>query len=138
MSITVIISTQVSDFDQWKSKFDNLEEQRLAAGMLEEFEIEAIFNGLMRAGKPLYKEHCAGCHGDGAEGVGNAPSLDGSRVVRFQSPVGEILRGHRDARVPAYADILTDEEIAVISMFVEISWTNEIGMVMKERVAGER
>ena len=43
--------------------------QRLAAGMLEEFEIEAIFNGLMRAGKPLYKEHCAGCHGDGAEGV---------------------------------------------------------------------
>ena len=33
MSITVIISAQVSDFDQWKSKFDNLEEQRLAAGI---------------------------------------------------------------------------------------------------------
>ena len=33
MSITVIISTQVSDFDQWKSKFDNLEELRLAAGI---------------------------------------------------------------------------------------------------------
>ena len=33
MSITLIISAQVSDFDQWKSKFDNLEEQRLAAGI---------------------------------------------------------------------------------------------------------
>ena len=33
MSITVIISTQVSDFYQWKTKFDNLEEQRLAAGI---------------------------------------------------------------------------------------------------------
>ena len=33
MSITVIISAQVSDFDQWKSKFDNLEEKRLAAGI---------------------------------------------------------------------------------------------------------
>jgi hypothetical protein len=33
MSITVIISAQVSDFDQWKSKFDYLEEQRLAAGI---------------------------------------------------------------------------------------------------------
>ena len=33
MSITVIISAQVSDFDQWKSKFDKLEEQRLEAGI---------------------------------------------------------------------------------------------------------
>ena len=33
MAITVIISVQVSDFDQWKSKFDSLEEQRLAAGI---------------------------------------------------------------------------------------------------------
>ena len=33
MSITVIISTQVSDFDQWESKFDNLEEKRLAGGI---------------------------------------------------------------------------------------------------------
>ena len=33
MTITVIISVQVSDFDQWKSKFANLEEQRLEAGI---------------------------------------------------------------------------------------------------------
>ena len=33
MCITVIISAQVSDFDQWKSKFDKLEEQRLEAGI---------------------------------------------------------------------------------------------------------
>ena len=33
MSITVIISAQVSDFEQWKSKFDNLEEKRLVAGI---------------------------------------------------------------------------------------------------------
>ena len=33
MSITVIILAQVSDFEQWKSKFDNLEEKRLAAGI---------------------------------------------------------------------------------------------------------
>ena len=33
MMITVIVSFQVSDFDQWKSKFDSLEEQRLAAGI---------------------------------------------------------------------------------------------------------
>ncbi len=33
MRITVIISAQVSDFDQWKSKFDKLEEQRLEAGI---------------------------------------------------------------------------------------------------------
>ena len=33
MSITVVISAQVSDFDQWKSKFDGLEDQRVAAGI---------------------------------------------------------------------------------------------------------
>ena len=31
MSITVVISTQVSDFDLWRSKFDGLEDQRIAA-----------------------------------------------------------------------------------------------------------
>ena len=31
MSITTIISAQVSNLDQWKSKFDNFEEQRLIA-----------------------------------------------------------------------------------------------------------
>jgi len=33
MSITVVISAQVSDFDLWKSKFDGLEDQRIAAGI---------------------------------------------------------------------------------------------------------
>ena len=33
MSITVVISAQVSDFDQWKSKFDGLGDQRVAAGI---------------------------------------------------------------------------------------------------------
>ena len=33
MSITVVISAQVSDFDFWRSKFDGLEDQRIAAGI---------------------------------------------------------------------------------------------------------
>ncbi len=33
MRITVVISAQVSDFDQWKSKFDGLEDQRVAVGI---------------------------------------------------------------------------------------------------------
>ena len=33
MSITVVISAQVSDFDLWKSKFDGLEDQRIATGI---------------------------------------------------------------------------------------------------------
>ena len=33
MSITVVISAQVSDFDLWRSKFDGLENQRIEAGI---------------------------------------------------------------------------------------------------------
>ena len=33
MSITVVISAKVSDFDLWRSKFDGLENQRIAAGI---------------------------------------------------------------------------------------------------------
>ena len=33
MSITVVISAQVSDFDLWKSKFDELEDQRIVTGI---------------------------------------------------------------------------------------------------------
>ena len=33
MSITVVISAQVSDFDLWKCKFGELEDQRIATGI---------------------------------------------------------------------------------------------------------
>ena len=33
MNITVVISAQVSDFGLWRSKFDGLEDQRIAAGI---------------------------------------------------------------------------------------------------------
>ena len=33
MSITVVISAKVSDFDLWRCKFDGLEDQRIAAGI---------------------------------------------------------------------------------------------------------
>jgi len=33
MGITVIISVQVTDFDDWKSKFDGIEASRIEAGI---------------------------------------------------------------------------------------------------------
>ena len=33
MSVTVIISVYVIDFDEWKTKFDTIEMQRVAAGI---------------------------------------------------------------------------------------------------------
>ncbi|MEC9328256.1 MAG: hypothetical protein VYD25_01415 [Pseudomonadota bacterium] len=33
MTVTVIISVEVSDFDEWKTMFNEIEQQRVAAGI---------------------------------------------------------------------------------------------------------
>lgn len=51
------------------------------------------------AGKKLFRQHCAQCHGDDAHGIGRAPSLH-SPEVRQAIP-GELEWFLRNGRLPA-------------------------------------
>ena len=60
----------------------------------------------------LYAEHCAGCHGDGRLG-GTGPALIPELLGRMRGPdlTQVIARGRAATQMPAFDDVLTEEEI---------------------------
>ncbi|EEF24631.1 Alcohol dehydrogenase, putative [Ricinus communis] len=109
----------------------------------------ALRNG--DAGKPgamLYLDNCAACHrpdGKGYEGV--FPALAGNPVVNAapaDSVIRIVLEGMRTARtdstpaqftMPAFAQRLSDEDVAEIATFVRSSWGNKAPAVDAATVA---
>ena len=97
-------------------------------------------------GERVYREHCAACHGAGLEGQPDwqsrrpdgrlpAPPHDESghtwhhadevlfRITR--DGVSAIVPGY-DSDMPAYADVLKDEEIWAVLAFIKSQWPSAI------------
>lgn len=93
-------------------------------------------------GAKLYKQVCAVCHQDNGKGVAGAfPPLAGSPIVNNEDPemmIKIILQGY-DARseyavMQAFADQLSDAEIAAIANHERTSWGNSAPEVKEEDV----
>ena len=89
------------------------------------------------AGKRIYKDRCASCHGD--EGKGKSedfPALARNRTVTMANPtnlISLILKGGfapattgnpRPHGMPPFYHLLTDADIANVASFVRSSWGN--------------
>ena len=94
-------------------------------------------------GLQLYSETCSACHQPSGEGITGAfPALAASEIVNDPDPnilIQIILSGY-DARaefgvMPAFGDILSDEEIAAIATHERSSWGNNASKVTPEQVA---
>ncbi|HET8735061.1 MAG TPA: cbb3-type cytochrome c oxidase subunit II [Pricia sp.] len=93
-------------------------------------------------GENLYKQTCAVCHQDNGKGVTGAfPPLAGSPIVNNDDPgmmIKIILQGY-DARseyasMQAFANQLSDAEIAAIANHERTSWGNNAPTVTEEEV----
>ncbi len=93
-------------------------------------------------GENLYLQTCAVCHQDNGKGVAGAfPPLAGSEIVNDKDPelmIRIILQGY-DARsefatMQAFADQLSDAEIAAIATHERTSWGNTGSKVTEEEV----
>jgi mono/diheme cytochrome c family protein len=102
-------------------------------------------------GSALYKDHCAGCHGERGEGVADAyPALAGSRAVTMRSPanlVHIVLEGgyppstHGNPRpfgMPPFATVLQDADVAEVLNHLRASWGNQGAPVSTLDVARAR
>ena len=102
-------------------------------------------------GQVLYNANCATCHqGDGVGLVAHFPPLKGDDVVNAPDPstlVRAILYGasgmeikgvQYDARMPGFARVLSDEEVAAIATFVRGHWGNAGSKVNPAVVTQER
>jgi len=100
----------------------------------------------LAAGEAIYKQHCAQCHGARLEGQPNwrqrlpsgrlpAPPHDASghtwhhseeqlfQIVK-EGPAGIVPNYESD--MPAYKDVLTDEQIREVLRYIESRWPEEI------------
>lgn len=93
-------------------------------------------------GAALYTNTCASCHQANGQGLKGAfPPLAGSNIVNDEDPellIQIMLMGY-DARpeyavMPAFADQLSDEEIAAIANHERSSWGNKASEITAEQV----
>ena len=93
-------------------------------------------------GEALYRDHCAGCHGEQGQGVPGAYlPLAGNPAVLRSTPanlVQVVLGGAfaasttanpRPFGMPPFATALSDEEIAAVLSHVRSAWGNQAGAV---------
>lgn len=102
-------------------------------------------------GKTIYGDRCEKCHGaSGRGGMFSGPPLAGSAVAQSTDPdslINAILYGATPPvgmtlgaweTMKAYADILSDTEIANVANYVRGSWGNSAPPVDAARVAKQR
>lgn len=88
---------------------------------------------LVAAGEPLYLVNCRQCHG--TKGTAGVP-LAGNEKVYPEWTASVILTG--PGYMPAFDEVLSDEQIAAIATYVASSWGNDFGMVTPEDVGSLR
>jgi mono/diheme cytochrome c family protein len=92
---------------------------------------------MMAAGRKVYEQHCAACHGDRGQGVSEMhPALAGNRAVTLASH-NNLVQGIRQGGfmpttagnrqpfgMPPYGQMLNNDEIAAVATFIRQSWGN--------------
>lgn len=93
---------------------------------------------LMEAGQEVYEDNCQGCHGDEGQG-GAGPVLAANEVLSSGRAIAaQVLNGNEEHGMPAFMDILDDEEIAAVGTYIRNSWGNAYGVMTAETVAAQR
>lgn len=106
---------------------------------------------LARQGEPIYRQHCADCHGADGRGVpGVYPPLDGNASVTEPSGINAIrvllLGGFAPATaadprpysMPPYAQQLDDLQVAQVASYIRHAWGNRAGAVSPQDVSRYR
>ncbi len=93
-------------------------------------------NAFMEMGAEVYQNECATCHGEQGQG-GLGPAQAGNTSLQnVQHVLAQILYG--EGEMPAFADELSDEQIAAVSTYIRNAWGNDFGAVEVAAVAQER
>lgn len=103
---------------------------------------EPARSALLTRGETIYREHCAGCHGDQGEGRPYVyPALAGNRVVNAPSAsnaIRTVLHGGfgpstaanpQPYGMPPYEQRLSSAEIAAVLSYIRAAWGNDAAAV---------
>lgn len=97
------------------------------------------------AGRRVYQENCARCHGPDGQGIpGVYPALAGDPFVTAaeELAIQVVLAGRAPApdvpQMPSYRRLLSDREVAAVVSYIRSAWSNDAGPVDAARVASVR
>jgi len=84
---------------------------------------------LLESGEALYRSNCSVCHASDGKGdmqLGGT-ALDGSPFAYGQKSqlILRILQGKKGSAMPAFADALSDKQIAAIASYLRNAWKNQ-------------
>ena len=122
MPIVVIVKTE-EDYKQWLAEQKGVKEAAQAdAGK------PLTQDELLAKGKDVYASNCAACHMAGGEGMpGTFPAIKGSKVAQgsLADHVKLVLKGK--GAMPAFADQLSDAELAAVVTYQRNGFGNDKG-----------
>jgi mono/diheme cytochrome c family protein len=112
---------------------------------------EAIAPHKIKAGEAAYKDRCEKCHGkSGRGGMFSGPPLAGSAVTQSSDPASLInlifygpdfpssMSSGNWETMPAYGDVLNDDQIAAICNYIRGAWGNRADAITTADVTSQR
>ncbi|CAE6956831.1 Subunits I and II form the functional core of the enzyme complex. Electrons originating in cytochrome c are transferred via heme a and Cu(A) to the binuclear center formed by heme a3 and Cu(B) [Vibrio sp. B1FIG11] len=125
----VVHAMAEDDFDQWMSdKKQELALQKAAAQ--EALTLDLSMEDLMGQGESIYTARCAVCHQANGEGIPGAfPAIKGSKIAKgpVVAHIDVLVNGRAGTAMQAFANQLSDQEIAAVITYQRNAWGNDTG-----------
>ncbi|WP_436317844.1 cytochrome c oxidase subunit II [Vibrio agarivorans] len=125
----VVHAMEQDDYDAWLAtkKVEIAQAQEEAAAALTS---ELGMDELMAQGESVYAARCAVCHQANGEGVTGAfPAIKGSAIATgdLDAHIDIIVNGRAGTAMQAFANQLTEQEIAAVITYQRNAWGNDTG-----------
>lgn len=129
----VVHAMEEEEYDQWlaNKKLEIAEEKKAAQLALES---SMTMDDLMPMGEKIYVERCAVCHQANGEGLAGAfPAIKGSAIALgpLDDHLDIIVNGRSGTAMQAFANQLSDKEIAAVVTYQRNAWGNDTGDVVQ-------
>ncbi|MGR5238361.1 cytochrome c oxidase subunit II [Vibrio alfacsensis] len=125
----VVHAMAEEEFDQWLSgKKEEIALQKAAAQ--EALTQDLSMGDLMAQGESIYTARCAVCHQANGEGIPGAfPAIKGSAIAKGEvdTHIDVIVNGRAGTAMQAFANQLSDQEIAAVITYQRNAWGNDTG-----------
>ncbi|MGR5130933.1 cytochrome c oxidase subunit II [Vibrio alfacsensis] len=125
----VVHAMAEDDFDQWMAdKKQEIALQKAAAQ--EALTQDLSMEDLMGQGEFIYTARCAVCHQANGEGIPGAfPAIKGSAIAKgpIVAHIDVLVNGRAGTAMQAFANQLSDKEIAAVITYQRNAWGNDTG-----------
>ncbi len=125
----VVQALPADEFDSWLDEQQQIAEQKRQAEQQALVQTRSL-DELMQLGEQIYNSRCSVCHQVNGLGVANVfPRLKGSAIAT--GPIAEhidiVLHGKNGTAMQAFAQQLSQEELAAVITYERNAWGNDTG-----------